>query len=206
MTKTLTYSLFVVASLIVILLFVTAKTYPQLTAGIVLYPALIAAGFGIFPRKAIQPKIAIEKSQTLNQNKVETLEPKNETTLVTDFDKRAFIKLIGATGISFFLFSLLGRRIEPLIYRRNEQSGINQLGGNDQSGPTGDSPTAGYNISEIDEGQVTYYGFINKDGAWLIMREESDGNSFRYAKGNSDFPSNWANRENLNYDYFNKLS
>ena len=115
---------------------------------------------------------------------------------VADIDKRAFLKLIGATGISFFLFSLLGRRVEVPFFGRAVESGTNPVEG---------QPTDGYKISEIDDNTITYYGFTNKDGAWLIMREDTEASSFRYVKGDLEFSGNWSNRENLKYDYFHEV-
>lgn len=207
MTKKLTYSGFVLASLLVVLVFVTAKSYSQLAFAAVLYPPLILSALNIFPRNPTrQPKITIQPPPGLENDRSKTPKQKLEPTFVADIDKRAFIKLIGATGVSFFLFSLLGRRAESFFFGRTGQFGINQTGSSDQTGLAGPSPTDGYKISEIDEGIITYYGFINKEGAWLIMREDSDTSNFRYVKGNSDFPGNWSNRENLKYDYFYNLS
>lgn len=209
MSKTLTYSSLVLASLIVCLIFVTAKTYPQLLSGIVLYPVLITASLGVFPRGTRQPIITANKPQQLNQQILETSKPQLETTYISDIDKRAFIKLIGATGISFFLFSLFGKSFENLLFNKIGQpqfSTNSLLGNNNQPVVANTSSNEGYHIAEIDEGTTTYYGFTNKQGAWQIMREDPDGNSFRYAKGGSNFPGNWANRENLNYDYFYNLS
>lgn len=208
MTKTLTYSTFVIASSLIILSFVTAKTYSQLALAVVLYPVLIFTAFGIFPRISWRPrKITIPKPLKANLDRDETPKTQKEPVYVADIDKRTFIKLIGATGISFFLFSLLGRRVEHLIFGRTGESGITPLQSTngDQFGPTGPSITEGYKIADIAEGAVTYYGFINKDGAWLIMRHDTSDNSFRYSKDGSNFPGNWANRENLKYDYFYNL-
>lgn len=206
MTKTITNFAFAVASLVVILVFVTSKTYPQLAIAIALYPILVFVGFMIFPRKdQASPKITTYKQPKLEQVKIENSIPKAETAYVADINKRTFLKLIGATGISFFIFSMFGRGIENLVFGRNGQSGLNPTGVGDQFGASNVSPTDGYKISEIDEGNVSYYGFTNKDGAWLVMQEGTDGNSFRYAKGSSNFPDNWNNRENLNYDYFYNL-
>lgn len=205
MTKTLTYSALAVASLLVIVIFVTAKTYSELVIPIILYPILIFIAFMIFPRNSLkQPKITLHSPPKLDQDRGKTQQPQ-ESASVADSDRRAFIKLIGALGASFFLFSLLGRRTENFFFGRNEQIGINQTGSGGQLSLAGPSPTDSYKISEIDEGLVTYYGFINKDGAWLIMRQDSNENNFRYAKGSSDFPGNWKSRENLRYDYFYNL-
>ena len=102
--------------------------------------------------------------------------------------------------------SIFGRKIDSLFFGRNGQTVINAdpIGNSNQFG-TVSASADGYKISEVDEGSISYYGFINNQGAWLIMREEIDGGSFRYAKGSSDFPGNWASRENLRYDYFNAL-
>lgn len=206
MTKPLTYFGMVVAGLAVIMIFLTAKNYSQLAVAIVVYPTLIFLALLIFPRNGLRsPKITIRPPLKLNPTRVEKSEPKAESTFVADIDRRAFIKLIGATGISFFLVSLLGRRVETAIFGNVAQPGINPTRNDNQYGLAGPSPTDGYKISEIAEGPVTYYGFIDKTGAWLIMREEADGSSFRYVKGSSDFPRSWANRENLRYDYFYNL-
>lgn len=203
MTKTLTNSAFVLASLIVVLVFVTSKTYPQLIFAVALYPFLVFLAFMIFPRSGRQsPRITAPVQSKLSSVRVENSKPKTEPTYVSDIDKRTFIKLIGATGISFFLFSMFGRGIENLLFGRNGQYPINPAGSGDQFGRASDPLTDGYKISEIDEGDISYYGFTNKDGAWLIMKEVEDGNTFRYAKGDSDFPGNWANREKLTYDYY----
>lgn len=206
MTKILTYSSFAAAIFIVFMIFLTAQTYPQLAAAAILYPVLIYLGFMLFPRNGSKSaKITMLSPQNLSQGKSESPESKKETTYIADIDKRVFLKLIGATGVSFFLISIFGRRFESLIFGRTMQPGIIPLGTGEQAGQAGASPTEGYRISDIDEGPITYYGFINNSGSWLIMREATDGNSFRYSKGTSDFKSNWANRENLKYDYFHNL-
>lgn len=207
MTKNLTYFTFVIASAIIILIFVTARTYSQLASAVVLYPALIFIALKIFPAfNWRSPKIAILPPLKFKPEP-QTATLKTHPAYIADIDRRTFIKLIGATGISFLLFQPLGRRIEDLILGKTGGSGITPLPTNngDQFGLAGPSPTAGYKIAEINEGALTYYGFINKDGAWLIMRQDTNENSFRYAKGNSNFPASWQNRENLRYDYYYNL-
>lgn len=189
MRKILIYFSFAIACLVVVAVFVTSKTYTQLVIATVLYTPLAYFALKIFPPKARIPK------------------PKREQIDVADVDKRTFLKFVGATGISFFLFSLLGRRVEALLFGRAIESGLPTLGNPagsvaDQPGST---PTDGYKIAEIDEGIATYYGFTGKSGGWLIMREDPDTGSFRYVKGDSNFPKNWANRERLKYDYYSSL-
>lgn len=204
MTKTLTNFAFIAASFIVILVFVTSKTYSQLVIAVIIYPVLVYLALMIFPRKGLKsPKIIIEEQPKSDHVIVESSNPKTEPKYVVDIERRTFIKLLGATGISFFLFSIFGRGIENLLFGKNSQTGgINPTGSGDQFGPASTSPTEGYNISEIDEGSVSYYGFTNQNGAWLIMHEDEEGATFRYAKGDADFPGNWSSRENLKYDYF----
>jgi len=60
-----------------------------------------------------------------------------------------------------------------------------------------------YKLSDIEEGATyTYCGYLNKDGAWYIMRIESD-ETFRYVKGDDSY--NWSNRASESYDTFNNV-
>ncbi len=202
MRKALTYSSFATASLIVVLAFLTAKTYTQLGIAVALYPLLAYFAFKIFP---LNNTVHLNKPKVVKQPAVEP--PDEGTPVVVDIDRRAFLKLIGATGLSIFIFSILGRRVETLLFGRSQVSGPGLIGSpTDYVSGSGDaSPTDGYRIAEIDDGVDTYYGFTNKSGGWLIMKEDSTSNSFRYAKGDFDFASNWASRSNLKYDYFYNL-
>lgn len=108
MRKTLTYPGFAVATLAVIAVFVTAKSYAQLGLAVLLYPLLAYFAFIIFPRKATvhttkheEPKVSIEPEPKK--------EPKTEELVIKDIDRRAFLKFIGATGLSFFSLLSLGK-------------------------------------------------------------------------------------------------
>lgn len=62
-----------------------------------------------------------------------------------------------------------------------------------------------YRISDTDDdASPNYYGFLDKDGAWYILKETivSGANTYRYAKGTSNYATNWTNRASLSYDYF----
>ena len=204
MTKALTYSSLLVASLLVIFGFITAQSFSQLAVAIILYPALVIIALNLLPRSKqvhITTTTISPTPEKLDPQKVEASDSQT-TAYIADIDKRSFIKLIGATGISFFLFSLLGRRAENFFFGKPGQLGLNQSASDDQFGSADPFPTNGYKIAEIDEGIVTYYGFNTKNGAWMIMREDANTGNFRYAKGESDFPGSWNNRENLKYDYF----
>lgn len=192
MTKTLSYSFFAVSILFVLFLFATSTSYLQLGIAIVAYPIIAYFALSLFPRK-----LKVQKKS----EKIAPIEAQ-------DVDKRTFLKLIGATGLSFFIFSLLGKRTETLLFGRSLETKINELGGNviaSTSSKTDAYTMEGYRISEIDDGLITYYGFIKKGGAWFIMQENTDTGSFRYVKGEYDFVKNWQKRQNLTYDYFNNV-
>lgn len=199
MNKTLTYSGFTISALVVILVFLTAKTYTQLVIAVILYPLLAYFALKVLPRRSGDaPAITIK----LPARPVRKVEQVNQGKVVADIDKRTFIKLIGATGISFFLFSLFGRRAESLLFGQN----ISNFGSTPAEPAQSTQSMQGYKITEIDDGLVSYYGFTTVSGGWMIMREDTETSSFRYAKGNSGFSNNWRGRENLKYDYFFNLN
>lgn len=213
-----------VNSALVTVVFATSTTYLQLIAATVLYFLLIFLAFIIFPRK-IQTKtqtksirvirLPIQPTESDESVKKDILEIPVETTetssdsgsgiSISDIDKRAFLKIVAGAGISLFLFSIFNRKTDNLFAKGIQGSGrviLEDTEGNKIS-PAQNQPTDGYRISEIDDNIVSYNGFLNKDGAWYIMQIDTQTGSFRYAKGDSNFPNNWANRENLKYDYYN---
>lgn len=216
MSKSLSYITFALATAIIVVLFVTSQSYMQLAVAVLLYPAIAVFALNIFPRRVnevLHVATPIAQPQVINNLPVNNPMPAATTTsvgandepqkaVVSDIDKRTFLKLIGATGLSFFIFSILGRRTEALLFGQNLQS---QMAGNNNDGNNSDSLTSGgYRISEVDNGVVTFYGFT-KQGSWFIMKEDTQNGSFRYAKGDGDFPKNWENREKLNYDYYDNI-
>ncbi len=207
--KTLTYSGFATASMMVAGTFATAKTYTQLGVAAVLYPLLVYFAYVLFVRKtrkapAITVPLPVKPAKKVE---VETAKPQRKGGGIMDIDKRDFLRMIGAAGASFFLFSIFSKRSEPLLFGRTTGSGSNTL--EDSTGnkinPAECQPTDGYRISEIDDNFIAFYGFINTDGAWYVMREDPDDGSFRYAKGESNFNDNWTSRESLKYDYFHNI-
>lgn len=205
----ITYPGFMLFGLLVVMVFVTSKTYTQLGVGSLLYVPLALFGLKIFPRRGskypeeatqISTKVAT-KSEPVAE--VVTAEPVD----VKDIDKRAFLKLVGVAGLSYFLFSLLGRRAAGPFFGKSLGSEATQL--TDSEGhkvnPAERQLTDGYSISEIDDNIISYYGFTNKDGAWIIMREDTATSSFRYAKGDSQFPETWNNRDKMGYDYYHNV-
>jgi len=205
MSKTLTYTGFAISGLIVVLAFVTAKTYTQLIIAILVFPFLAYFLLKILPRRTRKAPIFTIQMPARPAHKAEKAErPKVD---VADIDKRIFLKLVGTAGISFFILSIFGRRVEALLFGGASEPGVSSLAGtpNNQINSAGQLPVEGFKISEIDDDIISYYGFTDKDGAWLIMREDTEANSFRYARGDSRFSGSWSNRENLKYDYFHNL-
>lgn len=209
MPKTvLTYSSLAIASLVMVAGFITATSYAQLAAATLAYPLLIFVAYKVLPLKAGQAsqKKSFEEEQAQIALDAKTQEEKRTFVGIADIEKRAFLKLIGATGLSFFLISIFGRRIETLLFGQTAAPPAS-IGTPSvvQTNVVTASPTDGYKITEIDNGLVGYYGFTNKDGGWFIMKEDTNSGSFRYAKGAASFALNWDNRTNLKYDYFHDL-
>ncbi len=207
MRKTLTYTSLSVAFLVVVILFLTARTYTQLGVATLLYPLLAILAVKLLPHKKQVREVSIQVSRA----EPETVEPPEEarktSVEVADIDKRAFLKLVGAAGLSFFLFSLLRGKVGNILPGQASTPSLTSLENSEgkKISPAERQPLDGYQISEIDDNVITYYGFTNKDGGWLIMREDTESSSFRYTKGDSDFPGKWAAREKLAYDYYSSL-
>jgi hypothetical protein len=55
-----------------------------------------------------------------------------------------------------------------------------------------------YRITDTDAGgDPKYYGFVGVGGLWYIMRK--NGEEYRYARGGTDYATNWADRASLLY-------
>lgn len=202
----LIYCSFVIACVVVIVAFITATTYTQLAAAILLYPVLVFFAYKVFPGKFwtyIPKNKAAEAQPQPVRPAAEKLEEVNRENIgISDIDKRVFLKLIGGAGLFFFFFSLFNKRAEGLLFKYLPGSFPAQNITGSKIDLAQSQPMDGYRISEIDDNIIAFYGFTNTDGAWFVMRADADTGSFRYAKGDSNFPGNWANRENLRYDYY----
>jgi hypothetical protein len=214
MKRTITYITFIFACAVVAILFVTSKSYTQLALAVTLYPAIAYLALQIFPRRGSSneeiyiPEVKeVPEIETVNTiNSVEDAVFEKQTT-VNDVDKRAFLKLIGVAGVSVFLFSILSKRGQlPFFGKATDADSValKDIEGNTIT-PSQSQPFDGYQIAEIDDGAISYYGFTNKNGAWYIMREDTEESTFRYVKGDNGFPKGWTSREQLNYDYFYNL-
>ena len=198
-----------IAFVLLAAVFITSTTYTQLGIAVLLYPLLAFLAYKVFlDRKQIIPTTATKTQlQDVLTNIVEEKVKTQTDRGIADIDKRTFLKVIGATGISFFLISIFGQKVQSLLFGQNLALAPASTG-NPPVGKTSlaaASPTDGYNISEIDDNIIGYYGFINKEGHWFIMKGDTDTGSFRYARGRSNFPETWKKRQNLDYDYFHQV-
>jgi hypothetical protein len=65
-----------------------------------------------------------------------------------------------------------------------------------------DSLPETYHISDIDNGgDPGYLGFLRPNGEWYIIQITADAD-FRYAKGESDYGTNWTGRVGLTYELY----
>lgn len=197
--KLMTLYSFVITSFMAISGILGARNYIELATALLF--SLLAFYFAVLmlPRrnKAI---VNIDPVLDIIPDKIKTIKNKDY-----DPERRKFLKLIGAAGGSLFLMTIFTKKAEASFF--GSMPGPGTLAIKNSSGtvidPSEKYPTDGYNIAEIDDtGADTYYGYINKDGAWFVRKESSTG-AYRYSKGASDFTTNWTNRLSLTYDYFN---
>jgi hypothetical protein len=65
---------------------------------------------------------------------------------------------------------------------------------------------AGYKPSDIDTSTSTqYFGYIDYNGNWYIIKFDTTANTIRYAAGSASnsYATNWTNRTTLTYTYYN---
>lgn len=126
---------------------------------------------------------------------------------IRDPKRRQFLKIIGASGVGFIITMLLNpKKTEAAFFGSVPGPGTVAL--KNRSGqridPAEKKPTDGYYITDIDNSIPSYYGYLDKDGNWYIIKENSDG-SFRYVRGSGSFSSYWSSRSSLTYDYFDNV-
>lgn len=71
-----------------------------------------------------------------------------------------------------------------------------------------DDVMAKYRIADKDDdASPNYYGFLDPRGNWYILKEtvSAGGDTYRYARGGSDYATNWTNRAALSYGYMNAV-
>ena len=208
----LTYCSFVFACTVVIAAFITATTYIQLAGAILLYPVLAFFAYKVLPYNWRHTKPPLQEFSHLPAKPTEKVEATaRESIGISDIDKRVFLKLIGGAGVSLFLFSIFNKKAEGLFFKNLPVPGtsgttasLQDIAGN-KIDPAQKKPLDDYSISDIDNGVITFYGFINKNRSWYIMRVDTNTGAFRYTKDKSNFRANWSNRTNLKYEYFDDV-
>lgn len=205
MRKFVTLYAFIITNFLVISGILSATNYIELLTAIIFSPLALYFFVLMLPKKATKAAIDIDDVIDIIPDQIKKIKNPDY-----DPERRKFLKLIGAAGGSLFLMTVFTRKAEASFF--GSMPGPGTLALKNSSGTTIDPsekhPTDGYNITEIDDsGADTYYGYLNKDGAWFIRKELSTG-AYRYIKGNSDFTNattGWPNRTNLAYDYFNTV-
>ncbi|MBD2694435.1 hypothetical protein [Anabaena catenula] len=56
-------------------------------------------------------------------------------------------------------------------------------------------------LAYFEEGGTSYFGYADIEGRWYIERCIYNPTSNRFAAGEGDYATNWANRASLTYDY-----
>lgn len=174
--------------------FLGASSTPQLVSALLFYPMLVYFFSLVTPKKqkSITPP-QISKGE-VGKPAFEEVKLKLEKPKSFDVNRRAFLKLIGTAGASLFLFSIFTKKAQAAFFGSVPGPGTvaikNKTG--EQIDPAEKSPTDGYAISQLDaDGSPAYYGYIDKNGAWYIMKENADG-SYVYVRGSSGFAAGWA--------------
>lgn len=210
---------FIVVTIMTISGLVGAKSIPQLISSVIFIPLTGYFVLQVLPKKrrAINiPAIIPEPKKGKQPKKKAINEESGPATKLPriDVDKRQFLKLIGSAGLSVFLFSIFAKKTEAAFF--GSVPGPGTLAIKDSTGtvidPAQKQPTDGYRINQMDETSDppnTYFGYINKNGAWFIMRDDGSGN-YRYTKGASSFTNattGWPKRAtgDLTYDYFDVI-
>lgn len=192
---------FVISTFMTIAGFLNARNVPEMISAIIFFPLSFYFGILIIPRKR---KVIVNLDPVLDIIPDSLNKIRNDD---YDPERRKFLKLIGAAGGSLFLLTVFTKKAEAAFFGSMPGPGtvsVKNIAGQ-QIDPSEKKPTDGYNISEVDDSDVdTYYGYVNKEGAWYILKELSTG-AYRYTKGADEFNTNWTGRNGLVYDYFNNV-
>ncbi len=209
MKKVLIYYSFLLTSIMTVLGFVGAASFAELFSAILFFPLSFYFLRIILPQKKhalIIPEINIAQLAKVEETDNQAVGKPIKLQRRLDMDRRMFVKLIGSAGLSVFFLAIFTRKAHGAFFGSVPGPGTVAL--KDTTGaqidPAQNHPTDGYKVAELDDSSPAYYGFVNKDGAWFILKEESSG-AYRYFKGTSNFATNWTGRAALSYDYYHNI-
>ena len=191
----------------VIMGFLGAESYAQLTAAIMFFPLMLYFAYLIIPRNTRAISLPQKKAKTKSKKKTTTVNKKGEVVELKkegeekegkfDLDRRAFIKLIGSAGMSLFLLAMFTKKAQGAFF--GSVPGPGTVAIKDTTGtkidPAIKHPTDGYRVAELDDATPSYYGFIDKDGNWFIIRD--DDGTYKYKTGTSGFTTAWSGRGSI---------
>jgi len=202
--RVIVYYCFIVTTTVVSLSFLSSLNISQFVSSLIFSPMAVYFLLLVWPRR--KEALLLSKSPRTTDRQSESkslLAPAPKL----DVDRRNFLKLIGGAGILAVILGLFSKRSGVPSFLGNVDN-LESVTLKDTSGnvinPAENSPTEGYNISQIDDSMPSYFGFVNKDGAWFIMREGED-EAFLYTKGDANFTANWSSRTKLKYNYFDSV-
>ena len=135
---------------------------------------------------------------------------------ITEPSRRDFLKKAGGVGLGLIAWSILNpKRVGAAFF--GSVPGPGTVAIKDTTDTKIDpaikgyqSRTTSYGITEIDDGDPAYYGFINKDGSWYILKEDETTGDFAYRYASPinnpalpDFLDAWnVHDTTLDYVYF----
>ncbi len=186
---------------------VNVRSLTQVAYVLVLVP-LLAHFLLLIPKKKFALgsllKAKLKKEVSEVSTIAEVVGP-SESEAVKEEQRRKFIKLIAGAGVGIFAASVLNpKKASAAFFGSVPGPGVISVkdSGGTKIDPAIKSPTDGYAIANIDSASYpAYYGFVNKDGGWYIMRENPQ-NTFQYSSGGSSFSTNWTGRAGLSYASF----
>jgi len=129
---------------------------------------------------------------------------------VDEPQRRDFLKRIGSVGLGLLAYSILNpKQVGAAFFGSVPGPGTVAIKDptDTKIDPAIKSPIDAFGISAIDDGATSYYGFIDKNGAWYILKEAPDTgyDSYLYVKGDTGFSDNWGTRKTrTDYAYFNQ--
>ncbi|MBI5126898.1 hypothetical protein HZA76_00365 [Candidatus Roizmanbacteria bacterium] len=221
MKKFLIYYSFVIVSVMTLVSFLKAQSSAHLISAIIFFPLFAYFIELVIPRrrKAIAIILPVKKELEKTSVTAKTVAKKGKTeegevvNEGVDNDRRVFLKIIASAGAGLFMMSIFTKKTHAAFF--GSVPGPGTISVKDSTGavidPAIKTPTDGYKITEIaDTTSPAYYGFVNKDGAWFIMKEDSTATpNYSYVKGTGlpgdTFAAKWLIKGTLGYDYFDVI-